>query len=124
MTAVEVVDASAVGALLFGEPAADAIAARLQGARLAAPELLPFEVTNIAVKKIRRYPEARDALVAAFILFAKLPIDLFTVDHDEVLRLALSSRLTAYDASYLWLARKLEADVITLEKALERASNL
>lgn len=56
---VKVVDASALGALLFGEPHADAMAVRLANGTLAGPELLPFEVTNIALKKIRRHPHLR-----------------------------------------------------------------
>jgi predicted nucleic acid-binding protein len=58
--AVKVVDASALGALLFGEPYGAAIAERLQrlrGAELIAPALLPFEVANICVRKMRRHPE-------------------------------------------------------------------
>lgn len=124
MTAVKVVDASAIGAVLFGEPAADAIAERLEGEHLAAPALLPFEVANVAVKKIRRYPEAREALVAAVALFPRFAIDLVAVNHEHVVELAETSNLTAYDASYLWLARKLDADLVTLDKALARASNL
>lgn len=42
--AVNVVDASAVAALLFGEPEAAAVAERLRGCDLAAPALLPFEI--------------------------------------------------------------------------------
>jgi uncharacterized protein with PIN domain len=38
--AVKVVDASALAALLFGEPEAEAVAGRLGDARLAAPSLL------------------------------------------------------------------------------------
>ncbi|HEY3778677.1 MAG TPA: hypothetical protein VGL35_11530 [Rhizomicrobium sp.] len=37
MTGIKVVDASALAALLFAEPEAEAIAVRLEGARLAAP---------------------------------------------------------------------------------------
>ena len=46
MTA-KVVDASAAGALLFGEPDAALVASRLTNATLAAPGLLPFEMANI-----------------------------------------------------------------------------
>jgi uncharacterized protein with PIN domain len=41
--AVKVVDASALAALLFGEPEAE----RLGNARLAAPALLGFELANV-----------------------------------------------------------------------------
>ena len=36
--------------------------------------------------------------------------------------LALETGLTAYDASYLWLSRRLGADLVTLDKALGNAA--
>jgi hypothetical protein len=54
--AVKVVDASAIGALLFGEPAGATIAASLSGASLVAPALLAYELANIAVKKLLGIP--------------------------------------------------------------------
>lgn len=36
----------------------------------------------------------------------RLDIKLLAVDHLEVIDLAAKARLTTYDASYLWLARK------------------
>ena len=50
VTDVKVVDASAVAALLFGEPEADAIALRLDGARLVAPSLLGVSPLNLPRK--------------------------------------------------------------------------
>ena len=47
MTGVKVVDASALPALLFAEPEAETIAECLEGARLAAPSLLDFELANV-----------------------------------------------------------------------------
>jgi uncharacterized protein with PIN domain len=49
----EVVDASAVAALYFGEPEAAAIADRLGDAQLIAPVLIRFEMSNIAFEKDR-----------------------------------------------------------------------
>ena len=43
------------------------------------------------------------------------------VDHDGALKLAVTTGLTAYDASYLWLARKLGAELVTLDKQLAKA---
>jgi predicted nucleic acid-binding protein len=120
--AVKVVDASAIGALLFGEPEAEAIVARLAGAALTAPALFPFEVANIALKKIRRHPEQRTSLLAGHALLSRLPIDIAGVDQGAALRLAEQTGLTAPDASYLWLARTLGAELITLDKRLQAAS--
>jgi predicted nucleic acid-binding protein len=39
----------------------------------------------------------------------------------EVLILAEQTGLTSYDASYLWLARRLNAELVTLDKQLAKA---
>lgn len=45
------------------------------------------------------------------------------MDQDEALALALETGLTHYDASYLWPARELGADLVTLDKAPQAAVN-
>jgi predicted nucleic acid-binding protein len=119
--AVKVVDASALGALLFGEPDGAAVAQRLREASLVAPALLPFEVANICVKKMRRHPDQRDRLVVAYGMLHRMEVDAVEVDHGEVLGLAERSGLTAYDASYLWLARRMGSELVTLDRKLEAA---
>jgi len=120
--AVRVVDASALGAVLFGEPAAEAVASQLSQASLVAPALLPFELANIAVKKLRRYPEQRAALLHAYALSDRLSIEIVAVDRIAVVSVAEETGLTAYDASYLWLARQLGAELVTLDEKLHAAS--
>ena len=119
---VKVVDASALAALLFGEPEAEAIVSRLGDARLVAPSLLGFELTNVCLIKSRRHPEQRSSLTAAFGLRARLAVEEVAVDHDGALELALTTGLTAYDASYLWLTRQLGAELVTLDKQLATAA--
>jgi predicted nucleic acid-binding protein len=119
---VKVVDASALAALLFGEPEAEAIASQLGDARLVAPSLLGFELTNVCLIKSRRHPEQRSSLTAAFGLRARLAVEEVAVDHDGALELALTTGLTAYDASYLWLTRQLGAELVTLDKQLATAA--
>lgn len=117
----KVVDASALAALLFGEPEGAAIAERLQGAGLIAPALLPFEIANTCVKKIRRQPDQREALLAAFGMLDRMEVGIVEVDYGEVLALAERSGLTAYDASYLWLARRMSYELVTLDRRLAAA---
>lgn len=121
MIGVKVVDASALAALLFGEPEAEAIADRLEGARLAAPALLDFELANVCLMKIRRDPGERERLRAAFRLAHRLKVETVAIDHAATLDLAEATGLTAYDASYLWLARALGAELVTLDKKLAAA---
>jgi predicted nucleic acid-binding protein len=120
--AVKVVDASALGALLFGEPAADTVAARLRGGRLVAPALLGYELTSICLKKMRGNPEEHPHFLAALAVWDQMGIEIVAVDHLGILPLAEQFRLTGYDASYLWLAQRLNAELVTLDRPLGRAA--
>lgn len=122
MTGVKIVDASALAALLFAEPEAEVIAERLEGARLAAPALLGFELANVCLTKMRRHPGERDRLRDAFRLADRLAVEMVAVDHGAALDLADATGLTAYDASYLWLARTLDGDLVTLDRKLAAAA--
>ena len=117
-----VVDASALGAILFGEPQAEEVADRLEGVVLVAPALLRFELANICWKKIRRHPGERDALVAGHGLLDEMEIHEVEIRFGEVLELAEHAGITAYDASYLWLARTLDLELVTLDAELTRAA--
>lgn len=115
----KVVDASALAALLFDEPEAEAVADRLEGGNLVAPVLLSFEIATVCLKKLRRDPTQRDSLWAALLLYDRMPIEILGVDHADALRLAEAFDLSIYDAAYLWLAEKLDAELITLDKRLQ-----
>lgn len=120
-TAIKVVDASAIAAVLFGEPAGESVAGRLTGS-LRAPVLMPFEVANVGLMKARRDPRQADAFIGAYDLLATMAVDLVPVEHRAVLDLARTSGLTVYDASYLWLARALDAELVTLDRQLAAAA--
>ncbi|HUF79072.1 MAG TPA: type II toxin-antitoxin system VapC family toxin [Thermoanaerobaculia bacterium] len=117
-----VVDASALGAVFFDEPEADQVADRLKDVVVVAPALLRFELANICWKKIRRHPEKRDALIAAHSVAEQVEIHEVEVRFREVLELAESEGITAYDASYLWLARLLNLELVTLDGGLATAA--
>ena len=118
---VKVVDASSIGALLFGESEGRKIAGMLSGHRLAAPELLFFEVASICLKKLKRYPDQRRSILEAFKMLGRLPIEKVDVNHAEAVLLAERKGLTAYDGSYLWLAMRLDAELVTLDQRLGEA---
>ena len=118
---LKVVDASALGALLFGEPRAAEVAERLERCELAAPTLLRYEIASIGLKKLRRYPRQRRALLEALELFEQLSLRELPLPTEEIVKLARRRRLTVYDAAYLWLARSLDAELVTLAVRLGRA---
>ena len=120
--AVKVVDASALGALVFGEPEAETVAKQLSTSTLVAPQLLWFELASIAFKKAAKHPGLVDQIREAFRMAGQLTIEILAVDHLDVIELATQTRLTTYDASYLWLARKTGGELVTLDKRLSKAA--
>jgi predicted nucleic acid-binding protein len=119
---VKVVDASALGALVFGEPGAETVAKQLARSTLAAPQLVWFELASIAFKKIAKHPGLEEQIREAFRMASRLAIEILSVDHLEVIDLASQAHLTTYDASHLWLARKTGGQLVTLDKRLLKAS--
>lgn len=120
--AVKIIDASALAAVLFREPEAEEIASRMRGFMLVSPALLPFEIASVCLKKIRRHPAQRSALLAAYRLLSRMEIIPTEVDLNEAIALAERKKLTVYDAAYLWLARKLGVELITLDQKLVEAA--
>ena len=121
---VVVVDASAVAALLFLEPAADRLASQLAGADLAAPTLLPYEIANVAAMKVRRRLLSRDAAAKAMGLLDRLDVRLHAVPATRAFEVAEKTGLTAYDGAYVWLAQALGAPVATLDARVARTAGL
>lgn len=117
-----VVDASALAALLFGEPAGALLGRRLQGHALHAPRLIGYELANVAAQKMRDHPDGGVAVLEMLAAFTRLDIAHADPDMAEVLALAVATDLTPADASYLWLARRLGAPLVTLDAHLARAA--
>ena len=105
-----VVDASVVAAILFAEPEMDEALRLVEGYALIAPDLLAYEIVNVAIKKSRRHPESRDLIQAALSKF-------------ESLGIKLMSGLTGYDAAYLWLSQVKQTELVTFDKRLLQAAS-
>jgi predicted nucleic acid-binding protein len=118
---VRIVDASALGALVFGEPKAEKISETLSDEPIAAPALLWFELASICLKKIKAHPSQKSLILEAFELARNLNIEIIEIDHPAVIELAKETGLTTYDTSYLWLALELRGELITLDKKMQRA---
>ena len=86
-----------------------------------APAFLWFEVGNVCLMRIRRHPGQRDALFAAIAILPRMEIETVEVDQGAALLLAEQAMLTVYDASTLWLAEALGAELVTLDRRLEAA---
>jgi len=118
---VKVIDTSALAAIVFGEPEGQRIVTNIQEHELAAPHLMPFELTNVCLIKIRRHPTKRELLLTGLQLANRMSISFIHVDLMATLAIAEEKSLTIYDASYVWLSRELNAELLTLDKTLAKA---
>lgn len=117
-----VVDASAMSAVLFGEPSTDGVLRRVGRRRIVAPTLLRYEVVNTAIKKQRRQAVREDLVRRALELFESLDFEELPVPLLSLADVATDADLTAYDAAYLWLARTLGLELVTLDRGLAAAA--
>ena len=114
----KVVDASALAAIAFAESGAEAVIDAIDGHRLHAPTLIVFELMNVAWKRSRKQPATATLFLEALEVLEGLGLRFRGINQEEVVRLGLKTGLTAYDASYLWLARALNMPLVTLDKKL------
>jgi predicted nucleic acid-binding protein len=117
-----VADASAVAAVAFGEPSGRAAADALSGCVLHEPDLLPYELASVALRKTLRSPEHGEGILQGLALALALDVQWVEVDHLAVVRLAREQGVTTNDATYLHLAVALGIPLMTLDSTLARAA--
>ncbi len=115
-----VVDCSTLAGMVFSEPWRDQALQRIDGRSLNAPYLLDIEIISVALKKNRRGDP--NLAVVGMQTYATMDIKLHAVKPQEVLVLALRYQLSAYDASYLWLAAELKCPLATFDEKLASAA--
>ena len=117
-----IVDCSIVVALLFQESTREEAERRLADRTLHAPELLDYEIANVALKKIRNgQPQIVAPALAHYEIY---PVALHGIDVQATVALAERYRLSGYDAAYLWLASELKAPLATFDAKLAEAARL
>jgi len=126
-----VVDCSVLTAVVFDEPLRDEAERLLTGKALHAPDLIDYELANVATKKYRLRlagdlkPDAVDGLLTqALECYLSLQLQRVGVDLPETVALATRYKLSAYDAAYLWLAAALKAPLATFDLRLGEAARL
>ncbi len=115
-------DATVLAAALFGEAEQLQAAAMLQARALCVPHLVDYEITSVALKKIRHEQLDEGAVRLCLEAYAALDLQRHAVAVGPVLALAQRYRLTAYDAAYLWLAEQLQAPLATFDAQLAAAA--
>ena len=116
-----VVDCSLLAAILFNEPSQGEALKLLSGKSLHAPNLIDHEIISVAVKKSEA--KARDLVRRGLDGFRKLRLARHSIDHQAQFELALSQKISAYDAAYLQLAVSLNAPLATYDRVLASAAN-
>jgi predicted nucleic acid-binding protein len=117
-----VVDASAIAAVIYGEPEGSTIRAHVRGSTMIAPHLIDYELANVGLKKIRRAPEVAAQVLAMLDGLDVLAIRRLPAKTTEVAALAVKAGISAYDASYLWLAMTNDCELVTLDARLARVN--
>lgn len=117
-----VADASVLAAVAFEEPEADQAQGLITGQRLHEPHLLAYELANIARNETRQSPSEQDRLAHGLAHVLAMDITWMRIEPVAVLRLAIETGLTAYDASYLYLAMALGLPLATFDRDLRAAA--
>lgn len=115
-----VLDCSTLAGLVFEEDWKREALQRIEGQSLNAPFLLEVEITSVALKKHRH--GGGEIAASGLALYASMAIELFDVSAVQVFDLAKRYQLSAYDASYLWLAAELKCPLATFDEKLAAAA--
>lgn len=122
-----VMDASLALCLIMNDETtikADEILDLLDTGRALVPPIWNFEVRNALLVGMRKGRIDQADISAKLTDLSRLPIDVDpTPNHDRTLELAIQHGLTQYDASYLELAIRHRAPLLTLDKALAKAAD-
>jgi predicted nucleic acid-binding protein len=121
VTRALVVDASAFVAVMLNEPEGASLSEGLSRARLVVPGLVYFEVANVLTVKLRKRPENKHPYLAAYAQFSRVSVEIGEIDFVSTISLAQRQNLSAYDASYAWLALSRGIELVTLDKRLRLA---
>lgn len=118
-----VVDASVLAPALADDgPDGDVARARLRSEKLAAPELIDLEIASVIRGRARAGHIAQRRAALALADLVDLP--LARAGHRALLARCweLRDNLTVYDASYVALAERLDAVLVTADRGLARAA--
>ena len=118
-----VADASVIATLAFGEARAAEARDLLGSAALYEPSLLLYELTSIARNKTLQTPEAQEHISAGLVYALSMDIRWAEVDAPGILRLALETGLTPYDAAYLYLASVRGLPLATFDRRMREAAH-
>lgn len=109
-----VADASYILDILFP----DEKISNLPEGKIVAPTLLRYEVVNAIKMAVVRKRVSQVVGLELIKEWKNWKIEYQDVDLEEVLKLALGTGLSVYDACYLWLAKEKKTKLLTFDKKL------
>jgi len=120
MRAPIVVDSGVLAAVLFDEPECNTALRQISGMTLYAPQLIDYELASVALEKARA---GLGEIAAQGLADLKvLALERVRVEPIAQTTLAMSFRLSSFDAAYLWLAAELKAPLVTFDARLAKAA--
>ncbi|MEE8552880.1 MAG: type II toxin-antitoxin system VapC family toxin [Desulfobacterales bacterium] len=85
-----------------------------------APEVLPFEISNVLTAMMRRNALEADEVVLAWDMVQHIPVYLRPIDIRAALNIATQYNTYAYDAYFLECALNLRNPLLTLDRHMKR----
>ncbi len=113
-----IVDASAIIAVIAGEPERDTLITLTQGTDLIAPPSVHWEIGNAFSAMLKRHRVTLEQVLEAIEIYQTIPIRFVEIELDKSLELAAQLNIYAYDAYLIRCALKYQAPLISLDKDL------
>ena len=110
-----VLDTSAIIAAIADEPDGDKVINLTENAILVCPSVISFEVANSLARMIRKRIIDKEKMNDLLKSFQKIPIKLFENNLEDVLEIAWSYKIYAYDAFFLDTAQNLNLPLLTFD---------
>jgi predicted nucleic acid-binding protein len=118
-----VIDASAILAVIIGEPERDRIVEMTGGHNLVGPGSIPWEIGNAFSSMLKQRRVSIDEARQGLSIFQSIAIRYLAVDLENALSIAHAANLYAYDAYFLDCAARHAAPLLTLDRPLRRAAD-
>lgn len=117
---VIVADTNIFLAVSLDEPERPWIIEITTGHKLAAPQVLPFEIGNTIVAMEKRGTLKPAEVFTCWDAVQEIPVELRSVDLRSALNIATRFGIYAYDAYFLECALSLRAPLLTLDRRMKR----
>ncbi|MDL1987166.1 MAG: type II toxin-antitoxin system VapC family toxin [Deltaproteobacteria bacterium] len=117
-----VIDASALIAVIVGEPERNRIVELTTGNTLIGPGSIPWEIGNAFSAMFKQNRLTLDEAQKGLVIFDSIPFRYIKPDFVKALKLSKKANMYAYDAYFLDCAIRHKAPLLTLDRKLKTAA--